>query len=182
MSSDSTAQKYAEALYGIGKSSAKLETFQANAEDFLRILQGSKELMTSLSHPNIRRLQRKAIINEVLSQCDYDPVFSNFIRLVVDRSRITHYPKIVSRFIGMREEADGRVHGVVYSATPLSASQKEKLRLKAQSQLGREVILEEKLDESLIGGLRLEINGRVYDSSVKRHLERIRESISDKRN
>ena len=52
---------------------------QQNAEDFLGVLKGSKDLMTSLSHPNIRREQRKAIINEVLSSSPYDHVFANFV-------------------------------------------------------------------------------------------------------
>ena len=178
MNLDSSAQKYAEALFGIGKSTAKLVVFQRNAQDFLELVRKSPDLMTSLSHPNIRRLQRKAIIDEVLSHCDYDPVFSNFLRIVVERSRMSCYPKMVSHFIGMREESEGRIRGVVFTATPLSAEQKLKLVQKAQSQLGHEVILEEKIDESVIGGLRLEINGRVYDSTVKRHLERIRESFN----
>ena len=42
----------------------------------------------------------------------------------------------------------------------------------------REVLLEERIDTSLIGGLRLEIDGRVFDGSVKRHLERMRESMN----
>lgn len=177
MNADSTAQRYAEALFGIGQSSGKLAVFQQNAEDFLRVLNTSKELMTSLSHPNIRREQRKAIINGVLSNSTYDHVFSNFVRLVVERGRIMYFPKIVSRFIGLRDDADGRLRGVVYSATALSAVQMSRLKAKVESKLGHEVIFESRLDASLIGGLRVEVNGRVFDSSVKHHLEKMRETM-----
>ena len=179
MSSDSTAHKYAEALYGIGKSRDKLDVFQKNAEDFLRILQSTPDLLTALSHPNIRKVQRKAILNEILSQCTYDIDFANFLRLVVDRNRIAHYAKMVSGFTGLRDEADGRLRGIVYSATPLSGAQKERLRARAQEKLGHEVLLEERIDPSLIGGLCLEIDGRVYDSSVRRYLERLRLAMGE---
>ena len=56
----------------------------------------------------------------------------------------------------------------------MSAEQKTKLRAKAAQKLGHEVLLEERIDPSVIGGLRLEIDGRVYDSSVRRHLERLK--------
>ena len=95
MNLDSTARKYAEALFGIGQSTGKLLVFQTNAEDFQRILAQSKDLMTSLSHPNIRKKERMAIVNDVLSRCTYDPVFANFVRLVVERGRIQCFPKIV---------------------------------------------------------------------------------------
>ncbi len=181
MNSDSTASKYAEALFGIGKSNGKLDIFQANACDFLHVLQSSKDLMISLSHPNIRRAQRKEIIDAVLSQCTYDKLFANFVKLIVERGRIQYYAKIVSAFVGLRDEADGRLRGVVYVATPLTDEQRNKLRAKAQTKLGCEVVIEERIDPSLIGGLRLEINGRVYDSSIKYHLERMRDAMSEKR-
>lgn len=179
MSSDPTAAKYAEALFGIGKSIGKLEIFQANAVDFQCVLQSSKELMIALSHPNIRRAKRKEIISSVLAQTAYDKMFINFVKLVVDRGRIQLFPKIVSAFIGLRDEADGRLRGVVYVASPLTAQQHENLRIKAQNKLGRQVVIEECIDESLIGGFRLEINGRTYDNSVKYHLERLRDAISE---
>lgn len=180
MNLDATARKYAEALFGIGQSRGKLLVFQSNSEDFLKILKQSKDLMTSLSHPNIRKKQRMAIVEGVLSHCTYDHDFSNFVRLVVQRGRIACFPKIVASFTGLRDEADGRLRGVVYVASPMSADQKAKLRAKAALKLGHEVILEERIDPSVIGGLRLEIDGRVYDSSVRRHLERLKESINGK--
>ena len=178
MNADSmTAQRYAEALFGLGQGEGKLAEFQRNAEDFLRVLVNSKDLMVSLSHPNIRREQRKAIIDSVLAGCGYEHVFSNFIRLVVERGRILHYPKIVSHFIGLRDEAEGRLRGVVYSATPLSEQQISRLKAKVCAKLGNEVVFETRIDESLIGGLRVEVNGRVFDSSVKHHLDKMRESM-----
>ena len=180
MNSDSTASKYAGALFDIGKGAGKLDIFQANASDFLRVLQSSGDLKISLSHPNIRRAQRKEIIDAVLAKCSYDRLFNNFIKLVVDRGRIQYYPKIVAEFIGLRDEAAGRIHGHVYVASSLSAEQHEKLRAKVQKQLGCEVVIDEHIEPDIIGGMRLEINGRVYDSSIKYHLERMQNAMLHK--
>ena len=177
MSSDGAAQRYAEALFGIGTSSGKVAVFQRNAEDFMRLLNGSKDLLLALSHPNIRRVQRKAVIDEILSKCTYDRDFSNFVRLVVERGRIAYFSKIVSCFTDLCDASDGRIRGCVYVASPLNASQLERIRAKIQSKLGREVILKECIEADVIGGFRVEIDGRVYDSSVKRHLDRLRESM-----
>ena len=177
MNSDTVALRYAEALFSIGQNTGKLANFQKDAENFLKIFNESKDLRTSLTHPNIRRKQRKSIIDDVLANCSYDQLFANFLRLVVDRGRMGYYPKIVASFIGLRDEADGRLRGVVYSATQLSSSQRGRLKEKLEEKLGHEVIIEERIDESLIGGLRVEVEGRVFDGTVKHHLEKIRESM-----
>ena len=52
-----------------------------------------------------------------------------------------------------------------------------RLKAKVREKLGSEVVFESRIDESLIGGLRVEVNGRVYDSSVRHHLEKMRESM-----
>lgn len=177
MSSDSTAQRYAEALFGIGKSSGKLAVFQRNAEDFVRLLENSRDLGLALSHPNIRRAQRKAVIDQVLAKCTYDAVFANFVRLVVERGRISVFPKILASYVGLCDESDGRLRGVVYVAAPMSTAQRDRLRVKVKERLGQDVIIEERIESGVIGGFRLEIDGRVFDSSVQRHLERLRESM-----
>ena len=167
------ARRYAEALFGLGQASGKLQVFQSNAEDFLALLERSKDLKVSLSHPNIRRKQRLQIINALLAESSYDATFSNFVRLVVERGRANYFPRIVHEYMILRDDADGRLRGVVYSATALSADQRKRLYDRVKSKLGHDVVLKERIDASLIGGIRLEVNGRVYDGSVKHHLEQM---------
>lgn len=177
MQSDLSAQRYAEAIFGIGKDTGKLAVFEQNALEFQKLLETSQDLRISLTHPNIGIKQKEAIIGEVLQRCGYDEVFSNFLRLIVKRNRISCYGKIVSNLHVMRDESEGRIRGIVYSATKLKPSQVTALSQKIGGKMGRQVILEERLEPEILGGLRVEINGRVYDSSVRRQLEKLEESI-----
>ncbi len=177
MNTDVTAERYAQAIFGIGRDTGKLASFQQNAEDFLRILQSSKALSTALSHPTIERRKRRAIADGVLAKCDYDKDFANFIRLIVERGRMTHYAAIVSSMSALRDEAEGRLRGTAYSAHPLTADQRQRLTAKVRAATGHEVKLKEVVDPSVIGGLRVEIAGKVYDGTVRRELEKMREAI-----
>lgn len=177
MSSDSVARHYAEAIFGIGKAKHRLSLFQSNAEDFGKLLNQSKDLSLSLSHPNLSRGQRRGILDAVLLQSDYDPLFKNFLRVVVERGRIGLFKKILSEFIVLRDAFEGRLRGKVYSAVVLSPAQRAALLAKVQSKLSCEVILEEYVDASVIGGLRIEINGRVYDDTVRHQLEMLQDRI-----
>lgn len=177
MNSDVTAHRYAEAIFGIGKDTGKLAVFQRNAEDFLSILEKSKDLYTALSHPNIERCQRRKIVDAVLEKCNYDRVFSNFIRLVVERGRASHFSHIVASMMSLRDAAEGRLRGFVYVAQALTPSQKTRLTTKVCQVMGCEVLLSERIDPSLLGGMRVELDGKVYDSTVRRELEKMREAI-----
>ena len=174
---DLGARRYAEALFGLGQSSGKLQVFQSNAEDFLATLEKSKELKVSLSHPNILRAQRRQIIDKLLSGCSYDPLFANFVRLVVERGRISYFPRIVQQFGILRDDADGRLRGVVYSATALSGEQRQRLYERVRAKVGHDVVLKERIDTTLIGGLRVEVDGRVYDGSVRHYLEQMQAGL-----
>ena len=177
MSSESSAQRYATALFEMARDAQKVNIIMQNASDFLSILSRSKELKTALSHPNIQRADRKRIIDGVLKNAGYDPMFSNFLRVVVERGRIVIYPRIVSELEVLSDTSSGRVRANVYVAQSMTASQKAQLKARVESQIGHEVVLQEHIEASIIGGFRLELQGRVFDNSIRRHLERLRDEM-----
>ena len=65
----------------------------------------------------------------------------------------------------------------VVSAVPLNDTSREKLLAKLQEMTGKTVRLTAKVDPSILGGLRLDLNGTRLDGTVQRRLERLRDSI-----
>ena len=177
MGQESSAQRYAQALFDMARDAGAEARIFENAGDFLRVFEGSPELRTALSHPNIQREDRLRVLDAVLAGSGYDRMFANFLRVLVGRGRFLLYAKIVHSYGIMRDDAAGRIRAQVYAAQPLSASQRAALKAKVESQLGHEIVLQERLEPSILGGFRLEVGGRVYDSSIRRHLERLRDSL-----
>lgn len=175
--SESVAQRYAQALLAIAADQKKEQEFFRNGEQFSQLLESSRELIIALSHPNITRQERHAVLSAVLAKFNFDRLFQNFIRLLVDRSRIVYFVAIHKVYASMLDEALGRQRGKVFAAQALSFSQRETLKNKLKAQLNCDVILSEIIEPDLIGGLRVEIAGRVYDNTLRRHLEKIREGI-----
>ena len=79
--------------------------------------------------------------------------------------------------MSLRDAAEGRLRGFVYVAQALTPSQKTRLTTKVCQVMGCEVLLSERIDPSLLGGMRVELDGKVYDSTVRRELEKMREAI-----
>ncbi len=177
MSSDTAAQRYAIALFEMARDAKKESIILSNAANFFEVISSSSELKIALSHPNIQRADRKKILDAVLVNANYDPMFANFLRVLSDRGRILIYPRIVSELEVLSDTALGRVRASVYVAQSLTAAQRVQLKAKIESQIGHEVVLQEHIEPSIIGGFRLELQGRVFDNSIRRHLERLREEM-----
>lgn len=177
MSSDSSAKRYAVALFEMARDANRDSSIYQNACDFSGVLERSSDLKIALSHPNIQKADRKKIMSEVLASSGYDHLFCNFLKVLADRSKIALFPKILAEYEALRDKASGRIRAQVYVAQNISAAQKQTLKTKIEGQLGHEVVLQERIEPSIIGGFRLEINGRVYDNSIRRHLERLSEEM-----
>ncbi len=177
MSSDSAAQRYAIALYEMARDAKLDAVIYRNAQDFMQMLDSATDLKTALSHPNIKRADRKKILDAVLQDAQYETIFANFLRVLADKGKILLYHRIVAEYEVLRDHADGRVRASVYVANPMNPDQKQQLKSKIESQLHHEVALKEIIEPSIIAGFRLEIQGRVYDNSIRRHLERLRSDM-----
>ena len=66
----------------------------------------------------------------------------------------------------------------VTSAVPLTAEQKTALRLKLEKQSGRNVLLECTVDKTMLGGVVVEMDGKILDGSLRRRLQEVKEVIS----
>ena len=177
MQTDSVAERYAKALLGIASDQNKIEPFGKDIDVVAAPYASSAELRLVLSHPGIAIVQRKAVLNGLLAKLPINPMVANFFRLLIDRSRFGLLPQIVVAYRRLADERAGRVRGLVHSAVALSSLHLASLTKAMAGVVNREVILEEVVDESLIGGLRVEIEGRVYDGTVKGQLARIREKL-----
>ena len=80
-------------------------------------------------------------------------------------------------FQSLVDEAKGRRQGIVYSSTPLSEKQIKELEQAFQKRNGYEVRLKNKVDETLLGGLKVALDGKVYDGSLKAKLLELQKTL-----
>ena len=72
----------------------------------------------------------------------------------------------------------GESMAVVTSAVELKEAETVALRAKLEKKLGRKVTLQCRVDPELIGGIRVEVDGRVIDGSIRNKLEEIKEVMN----
>ena len=175
----SLARRYTRALFQLAREAGQEEKTGREIEQFHAAFSGS-ELEGVLTNPAFPMDSRKRILIQVANGLELSVLSIHFLSLLLERDRLAHLPGIVNCYRRLLNEAKGRVEAKVVSATGLDAALVERLREQLQGISGKEVVLQQETDPSLLGGLLVELEGKVYDGSVRTQLEKMKQRIARK--
>ncbi|HLR67724.1 F0F1 ATP synthase subunit delta [Virgibacillus alimentarius] len=176
MSDAVVAKRYAEALFQLGKEKANLDQLVEELQVVREVFQTNQKLYTFLEHPRISIVTKKQFLDEAFKGLGQDVV--NTIKLLVERHRSVLTPSIISHFMQMVNDAKGINEAVVYSVKALSDAEKEQLEKSLAKRLNtKSVKLENKVDPSVVGGLKIRIGNTILDGTINGKLRRIKRDI-----
>jgi ATP synthase F1 delta subunit len=167
---------YGRALYDAAKEREKVDEI---GEEFRAVSKVFKDnpllkklfLIPTVSAPDKRDVAKKVFEDRISQE------LLNFIYILIDRRRVGAWKEIGLFYEHLVLENDGKTKGVVYSALPLDEKRKKALEVKTEAAIGKKVRLENRIDKSLIGGLRIYVDGKLIDASVKTRLENMKQRI-----
>lgn len=173
-----TAQYYGDALYELARdeqlSAQILQQIMAVRGAFAR----DPEYIKLLSSPSIPKKERCEILQKDFSGL-LQPYLLNFMLLLTERGLIREFAGCCDEYRRRYNEDNGILEVVALTAIPLSQPLSHKLRAKLEQVTGKTIDLSNRVDASVLGGIRLEMDGMQLDSTVRRKLNDIRETLSN---
>ena len=132
-----------------------------------------------LSNPSLTGEQRLEFLTGLFAATGGDDcVFAggnergtNFLKLLQEYGRVNVLPEISEHFDALKADVENTVDVTVTSAVALSDTQKQAISEALKKRLGREIRLQTKLDENLIGGAIISAGDVVIDGSLRARLE-----------
>jgi F-type H+-transporting ATPase subunit delta len=174
----SIARRYARALLDVTAESQRTDAVATQLDSLVKAFERSPELSDVLLNPAYSRAQRAQVVESLIQLAgNLDPILSNTLRLLVERNRLIYLPDVARAFREMADARAGRVRGQVTSAAPLTPDTLEQLRKNLQQLTQRDVILEQKVDPSLLGGVAAQVGSVLYDGSLRTQLEQMRREL-----
>ena len=170
---------YASALFDLGKETKKEKTFMSQLEDLKKIWESEKEFSLALSHPKIKKEEKKQWL-KTLFEDKVDPVLFRFLLVLTEHGVISHLPEVYENYVACYRDANHIEKVVVESATPLDDSQISALTEMLEKKLNKKIELAVKVDTSLIAGLRIQAADLVLDNTLSSRLSRMQEKLSEK--
>ena len=173
-----TAARYAKALFAIAREAGSTEAFLRELEQFAAELQGNRELKTVLLRPWIKPAERQQVAVDVAKRAGCSPLVQKAMGLVAGRGRMDHLPELVETYRALVDAEAGRVRADVRAAVAFTAEEKKQLAARLGQALGKQVIIQESVDPSLLGGFVAQVGSLILDGSLDGQLARVRERLA----
>jgi F-type H+-transporting ATPase subunit delta len=170
------ARVYAESLFGVAKEKGTLDTVRDQLGQFSGTLESDRDLQVFFFSPEFSSKEKLDGLH--LSVSDADPELFNFLELLIEKHRMPAIFRINSQFEEMWKKENQRIEVTVTSAVELDPAIAEQVGAEVERQTGKEVELTSRVDESIIGGLVLQVGNMVLDTSIRNNLEKLRQSVA----
>jgi len=167
---------YGNALFQAACELNKKELILEEATQVLEILEREPDLCAFVDTPVISIGEKKDTLKSIFENRISDELL-NFLYVLVDKGRTKHFARAIKVYKELLDKQEGVSYGKIFSVKTLSPDRLEKFEAETGKLLKQNVKLENEIDANLIGGIKIFIDGKVIDASIRRRLEDLNNTI-----
>ena len=174
--SDEKIQSYAQAILAVASAESNAAQIEDEIYRFSQVLQSSEELKSTLSDASIPSTRRQQIV-EALLDGQVTQTTVALVSMIVAAGMGGEIKAIADKVVGLGAESRDKAVAEVYSVVDLSSDQQQRLAAALKSATGKDVEMKVIIDESVMGGLLVQIEDEVIDGTVRTRLKQLREAF-----
>ena len=168
-----SAERYSLALFELSEENDLLNQIEAQASTLLNLINQSDDFSNLIKDPTINQEDLLNVINKIMKQNKFDTLFKNFLNFLVKKRRFFFVERILKSFIETCSKKRGELKAELRSAKNLSSDEITKVTELLTKNFSSKIKLNYEYDESLIGGLVVQVGSTMVDTSIKNKLKQI---------
>jgi len=172
-------KRYTQGLAGALKDGSEYAAVGRELAEFREFASTHEGLKAALENPFVDARKKAQVIEDILAGSDYTAKTARFILLLLDHKRLDLLGGVLEALPVVWNERRGVATFEVSSVVPLAEAQKARLKEELERLEGRPVHLRYSINPGLVAGFSLRKGNIIYDASLRGHLERIRQKISE---
>jgi len=177
VSQDATAAgRYAQAWVTLAHRGGELEAGLQDLAAVQQLLDRQPLLARLLANPEVAVAEKQRLLTRLL-EGRVAPLALRLLVLLLWKHRLPLLPAIVTEAERLRDQVEGIARGVVTTARPLPAATVTRLQEHMARRIGRRLALTAVVEPDLLGGAVVQLGHVVFDGSVRRELDRLREQL-----
>jgi F-type H+-transporting ATPase subunit delta len=177
--SSGVAGRYATALFQLALEGNALEQVAADLDRFNEALDAFEDLTRLVKSPVFSADEQGRALAAVLEQLKIEGLTRNFLLLAAKNRRLFATPDMTRAFRAMLARHRGETSASVTAAAKLTDGQITALKQALKAALGKEVMLEERVDPTLLGGLIVKVGSRMIDTSLRTRLNSLKVAMKE---
>jgi F-type H+-transporting ATPase subunit delta len=170
--STETSERYSRALYEVAKESNELEKIETDIKIFLLLFNSNLEIKNFIQNPTHTIETQKKVMDILATKFEFTKNLKNFFLLLIEKRRIFFVKKIVDSFLKLCLKNRGEIKASLISSKDLSAIELENISNELSLAMGATIKFDYKVDQDLIGGLKLQLGSFMIDTSIKNKLKK----------
>jgi F-type H+-transporting ATPase subunit delta len=175
---EATARRYARAVYDLARESGDPEAVGRELAQVTDIVTRDTAVRDVLTRPWIKPDDRRAIAAAIAQKAGARKLVQDFLGLVAERGRADHLTEIVGAYQALEDAERGQARAHVRSAVALTDAEKRELSGRLERALGKRILLEERVDATLLGGFVAQVGSLILDGSLDGQLARLRQRLA----
>lgn len=177
--SSGIAGRYAAAVFELAKEDGRISGLESDVDAIDAGLTASADLRDLIASPILSRDEQEGAIAAVASAMGLSETFQNLLRLMARKRRLFVLHSLVRVLREAIAEEKGEVTAEVRAAAPLSEAQSARLVRALGKFAGRDVRINMTVDESLIGGLVVQVGSKMIDTTVRAKLDAMKNIMKE---
>lgn len=173
------AGRYATALFELGLEEKALEQIEVDLNRFGEALDAVDDLARLVKSPVFSAEEQGRALAAILEELKIEGLTKNFLLLVSKNRRLFAVPDMMTAFRAMLAAHRGETSATVTAASKLTEAQVTALKQALQAALGKDVMLDQRVDPSLIGGLMVKVGSRMIDTSLRSKLTSLKHAMKE---
>ncbi len=178
MSEHRAAYRYARALMDLAIEQDAVADVEKDMRLILDTIDENEALRDVLRSPILTGSDKNKALKALFK--DSQPLTLELFNLLETNKRIDILKEVAAQFIGLFKQMQGHEIATVVTAVPLNGDLEAKILKKLRQISGKEVTLENEIDEDLIGGFILRVGDLEYNASLSGKLEKLERKLLSK--
>lgn len=168
---------YGKALYQLARENGNEEQVLKELDLVCQALKETPAYITLLDTPAISTEEKISLLKEAFG--DLDPMLVNFLCILCEKHSIYRFSACAAAYRNCYDEEAGIVRATAITAMPMQERQCAALREKLEKITGKQIVLTNRIDPALIGGITLRYGGVQLDDSIQSRLDVLRRSLNE---
>lgn len=170
------SRRYAKALFDICVEENSIEKVQEDVTQILNIYDNEEDFKTIMNHPHITAEEKFSLLKNSFGENLSETLYS-FFGVVFNKNRETFIYDMLTSFLEFVSEYLGVSVATVASPYPLSDEKIARIEKALSDKFNKKVKANVVLDTSLIGGLVINLDGYLMDSSIKSNIKNLSKQL-----
>ncbi|HEV2236697.1 MAG TPA: ATP synthase F1 subunit delta [Ktedonobacterales bacterium] len=170
------ARRYAEAVMEIAQSDQSVDRWLADIQ-LIGEAFGDRHLAFILREPKVPARRKELILRDLLA-AKVSPAALNLALVLNQDGLVEIGPRLAQEFEKLYDDYRGQARGEVTTAMPLAPDERTSIAADLQRITGKRILLEERVDPAILGGVVARVGDTLIDGSVRRRLHLLREQIA----